>query len=684
MKIKKIRLKNIRSYQDQEITFPEGSLILSGDVGSGKTSVLLAIEYALFGLQPGQKGSNLLRSNEIYGEVSLDFEVNGVPARIERKLKRSSRGVANEYASLMFNGEKFESSVTEIKSKIVSILGYPSEFIKKNNLLYRFTVYTPQEHMKQIILEDPESRLNILRHIFSIDKYKQIRENLHILNTFLKNEGKLFSLEIKDLEEQRSKLLEAMVENEKLKDKLKEPEGYLKKFAENKALLRKELEELESKIEEKNNFEREIDKTKILLSSKRENLKSVILELEGLSKELVSEEEFDEANLLTLSGSLSEEKKLFQEAQSKSISAKTALFSLQKESEELTDKKTRVFSIDVCPTCLQDVSQTHKHNILNDSENKLTNLKRSISSLERELTLLETELSNRNKKISLFEEAIKKLELQKLKIEQSKKYYSRISVLSKQKESFEKDISLLSSHIDSLKENILSFSIFHSKYTKKQQDLEEVIKEERKTELYLAELKKEIEFGARQIHILEKEIIKKEEKKLKFQEITELIDWLSNDFFSLIDFTERNILWRLRNEFSRILKKWFSMLISDNSIDVKIDDSFTPIIIQKDAEMEYDSLSGGERTAIALAYRLALNQTINSFMSRIATKGIIILDEPTEGFSETQIAKMRAILEELKADQIIIVSHEQNMESFVSNIIKIVKSGDVSVVNLEK
>ncbi|MCH8317397.1 MAG: AAA family ATPase, partial [Bacteroidetes bacterium] len=55
MKIKRLRLKNIRSYQDEEILFPEGSTLLSGDVGAGKTSILLAIEYALFCLQPGQR-----------------------------------------------------------------------------------------------------------------------------------------------------------------------------------------------------------------------------------------------------------------------------------------------------------------------------------------------------------------------------------------------------------------------------------------------------------------------------------------------------------------------------------------------------------------------------------------------------------------------------------------------------
>ena len=47
MKLKKIIIKNIRSYDNQELDFPDKSLLLAGDIGSGKTSILLAIEYAL-------------------------------------------------------------------------------------------------------------------------------------------------------------------------------------------------------------------------------------------------------------------------------------------------------------------------------------------------------------------------------------------------------------------------------------------------------------------------------------------------------------------------------------------------------------------------------------------------------------------------------------------------------------
>ena len=57
MLLKKLTIQNIRSYKDAEVEFPEGSTLLMGDIGSGKTSVLLAIEFALFGLQPAPVSS---------------------------------------------------------------------------------------------------------------------------------------------------------------------------------------------------------------------------------------------------------------------------------------------------------------------------------------------------------------------------------------------------------------------------------------------------------------------------------------------------------------------------------------------------------------------------------------------------------------------------------------------------
>jgi len=46
----------------------------------------------------------------------------------------------------------------------------------------------------------------------------------------------------------------------------------------------------------------------------------------------------------------------------------------------------------------------------------------------------------------------------------------------------------------------------------------------------------------------------------------------------------------------------------------------------------------------ALAYRLSLNQVINNLMSTIKTRDLLILDEPTDGFSGEQLDRMRDIL----------------------------------------
>jgi len=69
---------------------------------------------------------------------------------------------------------------------------------------------------------------------------------------------------------------------------------------------------------------------------------------------------------------------------------------------------------------------------------------------------------------------------------------------------------------------------------------------------------------------------------------------------------------------------------------------------------------------------------VNSLLSKIKTRDLVILDEPTDGFSEQQLDKMRDVLQELNVAQLIIVSHEQKMEGFVENVIRFRKDGGVS------
>ncbi|MEX2717820.1 MAG: hypothetical protein Q6370_016110, partial [Candidatus Sigynarchaeota archaeon] len=62
------------------------------------------------------------------------------------------------------------------------------------------------------------------------------------------------------------------------------------------------------------------------------------------------------------------------------------------------------------------------------------------------------------------------------------------------------------------------------------------------------------------------------------------------------------------------------------------------------------------------------------------TRDLIILDEPTMGFSREQLKRVRDVFNELDVRQLIIVSHEPDVESFVNHVIRIDKKDNVSFV----
>ena len=108
--------------------------------------------------------------------------------------------------------------------------------------------------------------------------------------------------------------------------------------------------------------------------------------------------------------------------------------------------------------------------------------------------------------------------------------------------------------------------------------------------------------------------------------------------------------------------------MEDPTKESRIDEDFTPMIEQDGYEQEYSYMSGGEKTSSALAYRLSLNTIVQRVSAGIRSN-LLILDEPTDGFSKEQLFKIREILDELKCPQVIMVSHEKELESFADHVL---------------
>src|SRR3989344_1452130 len=190
MLLKKIKLENIRSYINEEIEFPQGSILLSGNIGSGKSTILQAVDFALFGITQELSGSSLLRNGEDRGSVELHFAVEDKNVIIKRNLKRGT-SVTQDAGYISINNAHREATATELKQSILTLLNYPEELLTKSkSLIYRYTVYTPQEEMKTILQGDKDYRLDTLRRVFGIDKYKRLKENAEVVMSYIKGKNK--------------------------------------------------------------------------------------------------------------------------------------------------------------------------------------------------------------------------------------------------------------------------------------------------------------------------------------------------------------------------------------------------------------------------------------------------------------------------------------------------------------
>ncbi len=685
MKIKSIVLENIRSYSSGKIEFPDGSVLLSGDIGSGKTSLLLAIDFVLFGLRKGNLSSNaLLRKGQNYGFVELNLKISEKEVSVRRNLKRGSSGISQEAGHIIINGYKEELSPVELKQRILELFNYPKESLTKTKgLIYNYTVYTPQEEMKSILLADSDERLNILRRVFGVDKYKRVIENSKFLISKLKERKKECELLSSDLDnlnkEKISKNNKISELNENLK-RLKEELGVMK---EKINLKKKYVEEIENKRKERE----ELKKNLIVLENKLEGLvnqrvrnnsvmETLNKEINELNKEL---KEFNVTDLEIINKRISDINEDLRriELENKEIGEKIGEFGfIVRNSEEV---KININKLDLCPVCKQKVTIEHKHKISDSEDLKIKDTKVLFDKYkenEKENQGLMAELKTKLESLS---KSKNEVEIFKVKRNNLDSRTKQLNDLLEEQNEMKKGIGEINSNklgIGKLLEGMPNVS---DEYEKVKSELEELLGVDRKLHSEMFAGEREVTLFIERINELNLEIEKKTKLKEKIVKYSETISYLEKEFISLVSMMEKQIMRKVHSDFDKIFKDWFRILVENEDLEISLDYDFSPLIKQNGYDIEYAHLSGGERTAAALAYRLALNQIINTIMSEINTKDILILDEPTDGFSSEQVDKLRIILEELMIEQVIIVSHDPKIESFVDNVIRFEKKEGNSI-----
>ena len=216
----KLTIEGLRSFRAPvSIDFTgRDHVAIVGDTGAGKSSILEAITYALYGQTTfaSQVNQELMNDTSTHLRVVLRFRVSGETWEVARTLRRGGQGDVGQVRALLRSIDDDDATVEQIEQvrrvneRIEDLLGLDSSAFLR-------TVVLPQGRFARLLVEDePGVRSQILRQVWRTDELEeagtlagQARQGAHDLRIRLEHEA---SLHPEDPERHLEKLQEAFAE----------------------------------------------------------------------------------------------------------------------------------------------------------------------------------------------------------------------------------------------------------------------------------------------------------------------------------------------------------------------------------------------------------------------------------------------------------------------------------------
>ena len=664
--IKRVLLENWKTHSRSELFFGQGTNVLVGRMGAGKTSVMDAICFALFGTFPSLNSRRVSldevvmnRPNQMdFCRVEMDFDYAGKNYAVERTINFGKK--ANE-AKLFCAGKLVAGpGVSDVTKRIEDTIELDFE-------LFSRAVYSEQNELDFFLRMSPAQRKAKFDELLDLEKYENARASASTASGRLKAQAKDQQKVVEKIEQDATK-----ADLESLRKRLAEKAELEGKYLAEKLVKESELQAAEKGLAELEKAEaaarqlndnliravagleeagKGIERARKMLAGRNaDEIRKSLGEKEALAKG-IDEKEIPELE--------SELKKRFNESNTvfrKSELCRSKISELRKKSERLAGLEA------VCPTCYRDLSDGDRKSVIGANESEK-------ASLEKELTVLAAELEKSEGLKNTAEEnarsAMKRLSLEKDGIREAKALLAEALELEK-KEADAKAMEEKASELGKL--------VSGQKFSP--EDLRAARKKAGDCDSTLKVIGKGIESNRELMKTLEAAIEKAEATLQVAESMKQEIVSLEKASLDLSVFV--SALLSAQAELRQTMIESVNEALADiwprvypyrDYVGARLE------IVDGNYELKARHfsgawtridgiLSGGERSSAAICVRIAFSLVLTQNL------GIIILDEPTHNLDSSAVEALTTMLKThlpQLVGQVFIITHDKEMEKAASS-----------------
>ena len=677
--ITSIELGDFLSHSSTKLEFQKGVTVFVGDNGAGKSSIIDAITFSLFGQHTRKSNKGLIKRGSNQGFAKINFSINDKQYEAVRKI--DNKGTLSAKFSEIINDDRIEIAAGERKQFGESMTHEVEKRIGLNFEKLKIASIVQQGELNAIINAKPKEFKELLNAIIGIDKLDVASESMKIVNKEFREKIKEkvgfddTHLEIlaRDLEKHENDIQEAKPEKNKLET--------------NQEKLKIEVDELRKKIETE---APKIDKINQLEQRKKELIKYAKEAIQDIQHQISENERkihdcegcFEHTVLKSDLESKIQKVEQAIEDTLKKIQVMTSQIASLKEKQLLASKLQ--LKDNKCPVCDSNVQ---KLNPLFQEEH----LKEEMIHLQEEIISKEKERVMYNQKRKEFSEKLQhsrdaEATLRAHSINNKEELVQIQEDVKIKKQNIQNipsvggsliEISQIDSHAKTIFENITKLESETKGFDEQEfSNLKKLVNEK---QMNLSQLDQQI--GA----ILEK--ISKGEQQIKLIQNAMSELKIVKEYVGNLNEIQMNVFsrdgpvatslrsWAL-NTISAKASEYLTLLntkiqriaLSEKSRDISI------ACFSKNEVLELESLSGGEKVSVALALRLGMASLLGA-----SNLNLMILDEPTTHLDAERKKSLVGVLSQLSnisssetRMQFLIITHDAEIfeDSTVEQIYK--------------